>query len=319
MMRRLALALIVALLAGSAGAQPYPTKPVRLVLGFAPGGVADIVARLVAPKLGEALGQQVIVDNRQSAGGIIAAETVAKAEPDGHTLLLVSGGNAVSASLYKSLNHDPVRDFAMVSTIGFFDLVVLVNPKVPVGSLRELIDLARARPGAISIGTVAIGSTQNLGAELLRASAGVDMVVVPYRATPAMVSALVGGEIDAAVEILAPVGGHIDAGSVRALAITSAKRSAVRPDIPSAAEGGLPGYEVASWNGIAAPARTSPAIVERLNRELVRILGDADMKKRMLELGVEARSSTPEWLRDFFVAEADKWATVIAKANIPKQ
>ncbi|MBM3537833.1 MAG: tripartite tricarboxylate transporter substrate binding protein [Alphaproteobacteria bacterium] len=313
------LALIVLALALPAEAQTYPQRPVRLVLGFGPGGVADIVARTVAPKLGDALGQQVVVDNRPSAGGIVAAEAVAKAEPDGHTLLLISGGNAVSSSLYKSLSYDPINDFAMVSSLGFFDLAIVVDPASPVVSLKELIQSAKDKPGTINVGTIGIGSTQHLSAELFRSLAGINVVIVNYRATPAVMLALKGGEVQVAVEFLAPLAGQIKSGAVRALGATNTKRSPMLPDVPTVSESGLAGYEATSWNGVAAPARTPATVIQRLNQELVKIVDMPDVKARLLELGVEARGSTPEWLRGYFRSESEKWGQVIARAGIEKQ
>jgi len=313
------LALLLIAFAVPAEAQTYPQRPVRLVLGFAAGGVADIVARTVAPKLTEALGQQVIVDNRPSAGGIVAAEAVAKAEPDGHTLLLISGGNAVSSSLYKSLSYDPINDFAMVSSLGFFDLAIVVDPTSPITSLKDLIQAAKDRPGAINLGTIGIGSTQHLSGELFRSLAGINVVIVNYRATPAVMLALKGGEVQVAVEFLAPLAGQIKSNAVRALGATNSKRSPMLPEVPTVSESGIAGYEATSWNGVAAPSKTPAAVIQRLNRELVKIVDMPDVKARLLELGVEARGSTPEWLRDYFVAESKKWGQVIEKAGIEKQ
>jgi tripartite-type tricarboxylate transporter receptor subunit TctC len=313
--------LLLALMASSsvAEAQTYPSRPVRIIIGFGPGGVADIVARTVAPKLGDALGQQVVVENRPSAGGIVAAGAVAGAEPDGHTLLLISGGNAVSSSLYKQLNYDPLNDFAMVSTLGFFDLAIVVDPTSPYKSLPELIATAKAKPGTINVGTIGIGSTQHLSAELFKSLAGINVVVVNYRATPAVMLALKGGEVQAAIEFLAPLAGQIKSGGVRALGATNNKRSPLLPDVPTVAESGLAGYEATSWNGIAAPAKTPRPIIDRLNREIMKIVDMPDVKARLLELGVEARGSTPDWLRDYFRSESRKWGEVIEKAGIEKQ
>jgi tripartite-type tricarboxylate transporter receptor subunit TctC len=313
------LALVFVAFTFPAEAQTYPQRPVRLVLGFGPGGVADIVARTVAPKLGDALGQQVVVDNRPSAGGIVAAETVAKAEPDGHTLLLISGGNAVSASLYKSLSYDPINDFAMVSSLGFFDLAIVVDPSSPIASLKDVIQAAKAKPGTINVGTIGIGSTQHLSAELFRSLAGINVVIVNYRATPAVMLALKGGEVQVAVEFLAPLTGQIKSGGVRALGATNTRRSPMLPDVPTVSESGLAGYEATSWNGVAAPARTPAAVIQRLNQELVEIVDMPDVKARLLELGVEARGSTPDWLRSYFRSESEKWGRVIAQAGIEKQ
>jgi len=318
-MMRWLLAILVLAFALPAEAQTYPSRPVRLVIGFGPGGVADIVARTVAPKLSEALGQQVVVDNRPSAGGIIAAETVAEADPDGHTLLLISGGNAVSSSLYKSLSYDPINDFAMVSSLGFFDLAIVVDPSSPIKTLKDLIQTAKDKPGTINVGTIGIGSTQHLSGELFKSMSGANLVIVNYRNTPSVMTALKGGEIQVAFEFLAPLAGQIKQGGVRALGATNSKRSLMLPDVPTVTESGLAGYEATSWNGVAAPAKTPAAVIGRLNQELVKIAEMADVKARLLELGVEARGSTPEWLRDYFRAESNKWGQVIARAGIEKQ
>lgn len=318
-MMRWLLALALVALTVPAEAQTYPQRPVRLVLGFGPGGVADIVARTVAPKLTEALGQQVIVENRPSAGGIVAAETVAKAEADGHTLLLISGGNAVSSSLYKTLSYDPIADFAMVSSLGFFDLALVVDPSSPVKSLNDLVQAAKDKPGAINLGTIGIGSTQHLAGELFRSMAGVNIVIVNYRGTPNVMTALKGGEIQVAFEFLAPLAGQIKQDGVRALGSSNSKRSAMLPQVPTISESGIAGYEATSWNGVAAPAKTPAPVVRKLNQELVKIVDMPDVKAKLLELGVEARGSTPEWLRDYFVAESKKWGQVIEKAGIEKQ
>jgi tripartite-type tricarboxylate transporter receptor subunit TctC len=316
-MMALAVAALVTL--STAEAQTYPTRPVRIIIGFGPGGVADIVARTVAPKLGDALGQQFVVENRPSAGGIVAAGAVATAEPDGHTLLLITGGNAVSSSLYKTLNYDPLNDFAMVSTLGFFDLALVVDAASPYKSLQELIAAAKAKPGAINVGTIGIGSTQHLSAELFKSLSGTNVVIVNYRATPAVMLALKGGEVQAAFEFLAPLAGQIKSGGVRALAGTNSKRSPLLPEVPTVSESGLAGYESTSWNGIAAPAKTPKAVIDRLNAEIVKAVAMPDVKEKLLSLGVEARGSTPEWLRDYFKSESQKWGQVIEKAGIEKQ
>ncbi len=318
-MMRWLLALLVFVFAVPAEAQTYPQRPVRLIIGFGPGGVADIVARTVAPKLTDALGQQVVVENRPSAGGIVAAEAVAKAEPDGHTLLLISGGNAVSSSLYKQLSYDPINDFAMVSSLGFFDLAIVVDPTSPITSLKDFIQAAKDKPGTINLGTIGIGSTQHLSGELFRSMSGANIVIVNYRATPQVMLALKGGEIQAAVEFLAPLAGQIKQGGVRALGATNSKRSPLLPEVPTVTESGLAGYEATSWNGVAAPARTPAPVIQRLNQELVKIADMPDVKARLLELGVEARGSTPAWLRDYFKSESEKWGRVIAQAGIEKQ
>lgn len=299
--------------------QLYPARPLRFLVPFGPGGVGDITARAVAQKLSASLGQQVIVDNRPSAGGIVATEIVARAEPDGHTLLLLNNAHAVSASLFKSLPYDTVKDFAPISTISTFSVVLLVSPDSPLKSVKDLIAQAKANPNKLNIGTIIIGSTQYLSAELFKSMAGLDMVTVPFNNTGAVIAALRGNSVQVAFEVLAPVIGQIKGGGVRALAVTPGSRFAGLSEIPTVAESGVPGYQVTTWNGIAAPAKTPRAIIERLNKEVNAALAAPDLKQRFQELGVEARAGTPEAFRDFLAAEIAKWKEVIEKAKIPRQ
>lgn len=312
-------ALALAASAFAASAQNYPARPIKIIVPFGAGGVADITARVLAQKMSETIGQQVLVENRPSAGGIIASEAVAKSEPDGYTLLLISNGNAVSATLFKSLPYDTVNDFAPVSTAGFFDLVVLVNGDSKIGSVRELIAAAKANPAKFNIGTINIGSTQHLSAELFRSMAGVEAQTVPFKGSPAVVTALRANDVQAAFEILAPVMSQIKAGALKPLAVTSNRRFAGLPNVPTVGESGLPGYQSSSWNGIAAPAKTPQAIIDRLNREINAAVAAPEVKQRLQDLGVEARASTPQALKDLLVTEIAKWRAVIERAKIEKQ
>src|SRR5258706_3828510 len=289
-------AVLLALATTWAVGQGYPARPVRILVPFAAGGVADITARVVSQEMSAAMRQQILVENRPSAGGIVASEAVAKSDPDGYTLLFLTNGNAVSASLFKSLPYDTVGDFAPVSTVGFFDLVLVVNSDSKISSVRDLVAFAKANPNKLNIGTINVGSTQNLSAELFKSMSGVDAQVVPFKATPAVIIALKGGDVQVAFEILAPVLGQIRGGAVKALAVTSDKRYAGLPDVPTVAESGVPGYQASSWNGVAAPARTPKAIVERLNREINAATAAQDVRQRLQELGVESRGGTPEAL-----------------------
>jgi len=309
----------LAAVATSAFAQTYPTRPVHLVVPFAAGGVADITARVVTQQMSTAMGQQVLVENRPSAGGIIASEAVAKADPDGYTLLFLTNGNAVSVSLFKSLPYDTIADFAPVSTVGFFDLVVVVDSASKIGSVRDLIAYSKANPNALNVGTINPGSTQNLAAELFKSMSGIDAQVVPFKATPAVVTALKSNDVQAAFEILAPVMAQIKGGALKALAVTSDKRYSGLPDVPTVAESGVPGYQASSWNAVAAPAKTPKPVLERLNREVNAAVAAPAVRNRLAELGVDARAGTPEALRDLLVSEIAKWKAVIERAKIEKQ
>jgi len=305
---------------GAYCAEQYPVRPLRLIVPFGPGGVGDLTARAVAQKMAESLGQQVIIDNRPSAGGVVAAETVAKAEPDGHTLLLLNNQQAVSVSLFKALSYDPLRDFAPISTIGSFSLAVLTATSSPYKSLKDLIAQARAAPGKLNGGTINVGATQNLAAELFKSMAGINVVIVPYNSTGAVLTALRGGDVQFAVEILAPIVGQVKAGNLRALGVTTSTRFPMLPDVPTVSEAGVSGYEVTSWNGIAAPAKTPRAIVNRLHQVVTTSLATADVKQRFQDLAVEPRPSpSPEAFRAHLQAEIVKWKKVIEEAKIPRQ
>ncbi len=315
----LAAAVSLPVAGGSAWAQSYPARPVRIVVPFGPGGVADITARILAEKMSGPLGQPVVVENRPGAGGIAAATAVARAPADGHTLLLVSNGTAVSATLFKSQPVDAVADFAPISTIGFFDLVFVAKPASAKDSMAAWIARARASPGKLNIATINPGSTQNLAAELLRMTAGIDAQIVPYKATPEVVGAVLAGQADLAVEILAPLLGQIRSGALRPLAVASARRSAILPELPTAAESGVAGYEATSWNGLAAPAKTPAAVIERLNREVNAAVAAPEVARRLHGLGIEPRAGTPDALRSQLVSDIAKWKTVIERAKIPLQ
>lgn len=315
--------ILLALAAGcgvpAAQAQPSSTKPIRLVVPFGPGGVADLTARSVAQKMSESLGQSIVVDNKPGAGGVVASDTVAKAAPDGHTLLLMSNANAVSVGLFKSLPYDTVKDFAPVSMLGYFDLAVLASAEGRFKSLAELLAYARANPGKLNIGTINVGSTQNLAGELFKSSLGIDAQVVPFNGTPAVVTALRGGQIDVAVEILAPVMAQVGGKVLRALAVMGEHRAAGLPDVPTVAESGARGFQVASWNALAAPAKTPPEVVARLNKEANAALASPEVRKRLQDLGVEPKGSTPQQQAQLLDAEIKRWSAVIQRAGIPQQ
>lgn len=316
-MRKLFAALCLAPLL--ALAQAYPTKPIHVVLPFGPGGVADITTRTIAPKLGDELGQPIVVDNMPGAGGIRAAEAVAHAEPDGHTLLLLTNGNAVSQALFKSLPYDPANDFAMISTVGYFSMVIVTGAQSQLKTLRDVITTAKASPGKLNVGTISPGGTQHLAGELFLSTAGIEALVVPHKTTGEVIVAVRNGNVDLAVDFIAPLLSAIRSGQLRALAVTAAKRFPGLAQVPTVIEAGVPGYDVASWNALAAPAKTPRPVVDKVRAALVRALAAPEVQKRYAELGVEGRASTPEELKDFYAAETKRWTRVVERAGIPKQ
>ncbi len=310
--------VVLGLAAGPVWAQSYPVKPIRIVVPFGAGGVADLTARTVAQKMAESMGQAVVVDNKPGAGGVVAGDTVAKAEPDGYTLLLMSNGTAVSAGLFKALPFDAQRDFAPISTLGHFDLAVLAAPNAPFKTMSELLAYAKAHPGKLNVGTINIGSTQNLAAELLKTRTGLDFQVVPFNGTPALTTALRAGQVDVAVEILGPMLGQVQSQAVRALAVMGDTRASQLPEVPTLMQSGVKDFNVSSWNALAAPAKTPKDVLARLQREVQAAVNAPDVKKKLHELNVEARSSTPEQLGTLLTSEIKRWTEVINKAGVPK-
>jgi tripartite-type tricarboxylate transporter receptor subunit TctC len=299
----------------------FPGKALKIVVPNAAGGAADITARTVGQKLGEALGQSVIIENKASAGGIVAGEQVARSDADGHTLLLISSGTAVSAALFKSLPFDTLKDFTPVSKLADFDLVIAVSEGGRFKTLAELLAYGRANPGKLNIGTPQIGTTQNLAAELFKASAGFDFQIVPFNGTTPVITTLRGGGIDAMIDILGPLMPQIGSKALLAVAVLGDKRSASLPDVPAVREAGgtLAQFNVSSWNGLAVPAKTPKDVVARLNREIQAALGNADVKKRLADLSLNAQGSTPEQVSALLASEIKRWGEVIARAKIGKQ
>lgn len=320
--KRFIFSLLAALMAAHvATAQTFPSKPIKIVVPNAAGGAADLTARTVAQKLSESLGQPVVIENKPGAGGVVAGDTVAKAEPDGYTLLLVSSGTAVSAALFKALPFDTARDFAPVSTLATFDLAIVVSETGRFKTLDELLAYGRANPGKLNIGTPNIGTTQNLAAELFKASAGIEAQVVPFNGTPPVITALRGGQIDAAIDILGPLMAQINARALRPLAVLGDKRALQLPEVPSARESGgsLGSFNVSSWNGLAVPAKTPKDVIARLNREVRAALTLPEVKKRLLDLNLVAHGSSPEQLGELLAFETRRWGDVITRAKIQKQ
>jgi tripartite-type tricarboxylate transporter receptor subunit TctC len=313
------LAAAGALLAATAApAQNYPNRSVRIVVPFAAGGVGDITTRLIAEKLGDKLGERFIVDNQPGAGGISAARSVLTAPPDGYTLALVTNGTAISVPLFKSLPFDPVKDFAPISGFSLFDLTFTTNAAGPYATLGDILKEARANPGKLNVGTINVGSTQNLGAELLRAAAGINVTIVPYRTTPDTVIALLRNDVQLAIEYYATMKSGIEDGKLRLLATTGDKRAEFSPDVPTVAEAGVPGYEVRSWNALFARAGTPPDIIAKLNQAVRDVVALPDIRKRMLELGLEAQAGSPVEIAARLKADIAKWGKVIDDAHIPK-
>jgi tripartite-type tricarboxylate transporter receptor subunit TctC len=305
--------------ATTVAAQNYPSRPIRLMVPYAAGSIGDITARIVTQKMSENMGQAIVVDNRPSAGLIVASVAAAKAEPDGYTLLHTGNGAALTVSMFNTLPYDIVKDYAHLSTLGFFDIVVIAAPDSKLTSLTDAIAFARNNPGKLDIGTLNIGSTQYLAVELFKTMAAVRAQTIPYKAPAAAIAGLRGGEVQVVFESLGAVIGQIRSNTVKALAVAANKRSSLLPAVPTIAESGVAGYHASSWAAFAAPANTPRAIVDRLNREINAALAAPDVKQRMLDVGVEARGSTPEQMRELMVSEIAKWKEVIERAGIPKQ
>jgi len=312
----LALAATACAAAGHAQQPRYPERPVTLVVPFAPGGIADLTARTVGESLARQLGQPVVVDNQPGAGAVVASQRVAQAAPDGHTLLLLSNANAVAVSLLKPPGPDPQKLFAPISTLGAFDLGVFASASGRFATLATALTWARANPGRLNIATIAAGSTQHLAAKLFEARAGIDALVVPYKGSPAVLTALRAGEVDLVVEILGPMLPQLKAGTVRALAVAGAKRHPLLPEVPTVAEAGVAGVDVASWNALAAPAGTPPAVVEQLNRAVRAALAEPAVQQRLAPLGVRLAAGTPADLHVLLAAEVRRWGDLIRAAKI---
>ena len=298
-------------------AQPaYPTKPVRMIVAVPPGGPADTLARLVAPRLSESLGQPIVVDNRPGANGIIAYETTARAAPDGYTFTAVAAGVVINASLYKSVPYDPLKDFAPITLGITVPNILVVHPSVGATSVKELIALAKAKPGTLAFASAGNGTSGHLALEVFRAAAGIEVIHVPYKGGGPALAEVLAGQVNALFSIALAATPQIKAGKLRALAITSAKRSSVAPDLPTVAEAGFSGFEVVGWFGWLAPAATPRAIVTRLNAELVRALRVPEVRERLLSQSTEPVGNSPQEFAAFMRAEHEKWSRVIRAANI---
>jgi len=302
-----------------ADAQNYPNRPVRLILPFGAGGVADVTARLVTEKLGEKLGQRFVIENMAGAGGINAARAVLSAPADGYTLALFSNGTAISVSLFKSLGFNPVTDFVPVSSMGYFDFIFVTQAGARYPTLAEFIKAAKEKPGTLNVGTINVGSTQNLSAQLFKSTAGVDVTIVPFRSSPDVLIALLRGDIQMGIENYTAVQSHVADKAAIAVASSGTIRTSFLPEVPTVKEAGGGDFEARSWNAIFAPKGTPPEVIKTLNTALREVLDMPDLKKRALDLGIEAKASSPEEILDRLKADIDKWSKVIEQAGIAKQ
>lgn len=315
----IALLALVAVPGTSWGQAAYPAQPLKFVIAFGPGGVGDTTSRLVAERLGDKLGQRVVVENNPGGGGIAAARVVLAAPADGHTLALLTNGTSISVSLFKSLPFDPLADFAPVTKLGTFEFFFAAGAGSPYRSLADMISEARASPGKINVGTVNPGSSQHLSAMLLKSTAGIEFQWVPFRNSPDLLVALLRGDVGVAVDAYAAFRGNFDDGKLRPLATSAPARSPLLPNVATAKEAGAGNFEVTAWNGMFVKAGTPAAIVARLNNAMREVLTEADLKRRLLEMGILADPTTPEELATFFKSDIAKWAEVIKKSGIPQQ
>lgn len=321
-MKRLAAAIFLlgsCLATGPASADTYPSRPIRLLHGFAAGGAADTLSRIIADGLSKKLGQPIIVEAKPGAGGNIAADAVEKAAPDGYTLGLVTGAHAISAATYKALSYQPAESFDMISTLVYYALVIAVRSDHPAKSLGELIVMAKEKPGTLSFGSVGFGSTHHLAGELLNAMAGIDIMHVPYRGDSQSLTALLGGEVPVVVGTPVLLAPQIQSGAIRGLAVTSPKRTALLPDVPTVEEAGVKGYDVRTWAGLLAPKGTPPSVVGVLNAATLDVLKDPELRQRLeTAVGGEVRGSTPDEMKQLIESEIAKWSAVVERAKIPK-
>jgi tripartite-type tricarboxylate transporter receptor subunit TctC len=296
----------------------FPTKPIRLIVAFGPGGVADVTARIVAAGLEKKLGKPFVVENYPSAGGITGAVNLVHSQPDGYTLFIVSNQNAVSPSLFKSLPYDPVKQFAMISMVGSFDIVMAVDKNSPFKTVKDVIEAAKKDPDHVNLGTIGVGSTQHLSSEMFRSMAGLPVPTIPFKSSGEVLSAIKGKSVQAMFETVPAVIGNIKGGDLRVLGVASEKPSPMFPGVPTIGST-VPGYTAVSWNGFAAPAGTPRPIIDKLNKAIHEVVADPDIRKKLLDVGLEPQTNTPEQFHDFLVSEIAKWGKVIQTAKIEKQ
>jgi len=317
LLRITALLVTVLSVASPALAQPYPAKPIRMIIGFPPGGGTDIVGRIVGQKLAETLGQQILPDNRGGASGQIAAELAAKAPPDGYTIMMAHiAAISILPSLYPKLPYDPIRDFAPISLVAIGPNFLVVHPSVPARSVKELVALAKARPGQLHYASPGAGTVQHLAGELFKLQAKVDMLHVPYKGSGQSIVDLIAGHVHLNFDSVPPVLPHVRSGRLRALAVTSEKRFSILPDIPTITESGLPGFDLSTWWGLMAPAAVSKDIIARLQGETVKLLRQPDVKEKIAFAGADTVGNTAEEFAAFIRAERAKYARIVKDANI---
>ena len=313
-------ALLAVALSATANAQSnYPNRPIQLIVPYGAGGVADVGMRILADKLSGPLKQQVVVENRPGAGGIVAAKAVATAAPDGYNVLMTGNNNAISVALFKSLPYDILNDFESTSTVSFFDLLMVTKAGSPLKSVADVVKTAKASPGKMNIGTINPGSTQNLAAELFRSTTDIKVTIVPFRTSADMHTALLRGDIDLMFEFFTAAHGLIADNKVVALASTGPKRSAYLPNVPTVVESGIKDFEVQSWNGISVPAKTPKDVVQVLTKAINQVLPSPDVQEKAKKLGMDMHGSTPEQMTARMKSDIAKWSAVIAKAGIPKR
>jgi tripartite-type tricarboxylate transporter receptor subunit TctC len=311
--------ILTLLVSGAAFAQTYPDRNIKILQGFAPGGNADAIARAVGSEISKSVGQSVVVEAQAGAGGTIAATTVAKAKPDGYTLLLATGGHAVAGAIFNNLNYKTVQDFEMVSTITYFPFLIVINAENKIANFPALLTQAKANPGKIAYGTAGIGSTHHLAGELLASMAKVDLLHVPYRGDAGSITALLAGDVPFIIAPPTAVLSNIKAGKLKAIAATGPQRWVGLPDVPTVAEQGVPGYDVRSWAGLMAPAGTPKPVIDKLNAETLKTLQLPHVKTRLEEMGGDVRGSTPDEMKNMVTFETQKWIQVVNNAKIPKQ
>ncbi|SFK28338.1 Bug family tripartite tricarboxylate transporter substrate binding protein [Falsiroseomonas stagni] len=322
MRRRLLLGTALALpVIGTSRAQAAwrPDRPIRMLVPFAAGGVADLTARAVASRIAERLGQPVVIDNRPGAGGIVAGQALMGQPADGHTLLVASNGTAISRALFRTLPFDPLRDFAPVVTMGAFPIAVVNAPNSPDATIAALLARLRANPGRLNIGTISAGSTQNLSAELFKIRSNTRFETIAFPATPQLMTALLRGDVDAAFEITGPIAGQVSSGAIRVLATTAATRAPTLPDVPTLMEAGVPDYDVASWNAIVARTGTPAEAIAAINAAVNEALSSGDLRQALTQVGVDPRGGTVQAMGQLLAADTARWAEVIEKAGIERQ